>query len=86
MKTGWRVILIIVLVAIVFGGVCLGAGIMTGADMSRIYTVLDKEYNLTGIYQYITVDLPQALQQAGVIPQTDMTAQPDMAVQTDMVA
>lgn len=67
MKTGWRVILIIVLVAIVFGGVCLGAGIMTGAEMDRIYTVLDRQYNLTGLYKYITVDLPQAFRQAGII-------------------
>lgn len=67
MKTGWRIIIIIVLVAIVFGGVCLGAGIMTGAEMSRIYSVLDRQYNLTGLYKYVTVDLPQALQQAGLI-------------------
>lgn len=67
MKNGWRVVLIIVLVAILFGGVCLGVGIMTGSDMSRIYTVLDKQFNLTGMYQYITVDVPNAFRQAGLI-------------------
>ncbi len=67
MKSGWRIILAIVLAAILFGGVCLGVGIMTGADMGRIYTVLDKQFNLTGLYQYITVDIPTALQQAGLI-------------------
>ena len=67
MKSGWRIILAIVLVAILFGGVCLGVGIMTGADMSRIYTVLDKQFNLTGLYQYVTEEIPAALQQAGVI-------------------
>ena len=67
MKNGWRIILAIVLVAILFGGVCLGVGIMTGADMSRIYTVLDKQFNLTGMYEYITVDIPAAFQQAGLI-------------------
>ena len=67
MKSGWRIILAIVLVAILFGGVCLGVGIMTGADMSRIYTVLDKQFNLTGMYEYITVDVPNAFRQAGLI-------------------
>ena len=67
MKNGWRIVLVIVLVAILFGGICLGVGIMTGADMSRIYTVLDKQFNLTGLYQYITVDVPAALQQAGIL-------------------
>ncbi len=67
MKNGWRVILVIVLVAILFGGICLGVGLMTGADMSRIYTVLDKQFNLTGLYQYITVDVPAAFRQAGII-------------------
>ena len=67
MKNGWRIILAIVLVTILFGGVCLGVGIMTGADMSRIYTVLDKQFNLTGMYQYVTVDVPNAFRQAGLI-------------------
>ena len=67
MKKAWRVILVIVLAVIVFGGVCLGVGIMTGADVSRIYTVLDKQFNLTGLYQYFTTDVPAALQQAGLI-------------------
>ena len=67
MKNGWRIILAIVLVVILFGGVCLGVGIMTGSDMSRIYTVLDKQFNLTGMVQYITVDVSNAFRQAGLI-------------------
>ena len=67
MKNAWRVILIIVVVAIVFGGICLGVGIMTGAETDRIYTVLDKQLNLTGMVQYVTVDLPNAFRQAGII-------------------
>jgi len=67
MKSGWRVILAIVLVAILFGGVCLGVGIMTGADMSRIYTVLDKQFNLTAMYQW-GLDSFEAVQQALVMP------------------
>ena len=67
MKKGWRVILIIVLVVILLGGVCLGVGIMTGAEMDRIVTVLDKQFNLTAMIQYVTVDIPMAFQQAGLI-------------------
>ena len=67
MKNGWRIILAIVLVLILFGGVCLGVGVMTGADTGRIYTVLDKQFNLTGLYQYITADVPAAFRQAGLI-------------------
>ena len=37
MKKGWRVILGIVLVAVIFGGLCCGVGLLTGADSERIY-------------------------------------------------
>ena len=68
MKSTWRVILVIVLVAIIFGGICLCVGMMTGADMSRIYTMLDKQFNLTELYKYFTVDVPAAVQDAGLLP------------------
>ena len=49
MKKGWRVILGIVLVAIVVGGICIGVGLLTGADASRITQNLDEHYRL-GVY------------------------------------
>ena len=42
MKKGWRVILVIVLVAILLGAVCVGVGLMTGGDMPRILEAMDE--------------------------------------------
>lgn len=36
MKKVWRIILIIVAVAIAFSAVCVGVGLITGANMGRI--------------------------------------------------
>ena len=49
MKKGWKVVLIVMLIAVVLGGVCIGVGSMTGADMDRIYSVLDNRYSI-GMY------------------------------------
>ena len=47
MKKGWRVILGIVLVAVVFGGLCCGVGVLTGADVGRIMMNLEEQYHVT---------------------------------------
>ncbi len=52
MKKGWRLIVIIVLVAVLLGAVCIGVGMMTGADMERIYSVVDNRYHVTEYYEY----------------------------------
>lgn len=52
MKKGWKVIIIIVLVALLLGAVCVGVGIMTGADWARIYSVLDARYHITEYIDY----------------------------------
>ncbi|MEI3101613.1 MAG: hypothetical protein V8T45_07430 [Oscillospiraceae bacterium] len=31
MKSGWKIILLVVLIAILLGAVCMGVGMMTGA-------------------------------------------------------
>ena len=36
MKKAWRVILVIVVIAIAFGAVSAGVGVLTGADFERI--------------------------------------------------
>ena len=36
MKKAWRVILVIVVIAIAFGAVSAGVGVLTGADFDRI--------------------------------------------------
>ena len=46
MKKGWRVIIIIVLVAVLLGGVSLAVGFMTGAETTRIIDTLDARYNI----------------------------------------
>ena len=46
MKKGWRIILGIVLAAVLFGGLCCGVGILTGADSDRIILNLDEHYQL----------------------------------------
>ena len=46
MKKGWRVILGIVLVALIVGGICVGVGILTGADSARITQNLDEHFRL----------------------------------------
>ena len=46
MKKGWRVILGIVLVALIFGGLCCGVGLLTGADVDRIVMNLDEHYQV----------------------------------------
>ena len=66
MKKGWHIVLIVVLAALLLGLVCIGVGFITGADTSRIYSVLDDEYNLTLYQQYITEMLIPAFQEAGV--------------------
>lgn len=52
MKKGWRVVIVIVLICLLLGGVCIGVGLMTGADMERIYSVLDARYHITEYYEY----------------------------------
>ena len=46
MKKGWRIILGIVLVAVIFGGLCCGVGVLTGADRERIIMNLDEHYQV----------------------------------------
>ncbi len=50
MKKAWRIVLTIVLVAVLLGAVCVGVGLITGADSSRIYNELDERYNVTSYF------------------------------------
>lgn len=51
MKKGWKIVGILVLVVIILGAICVGAGLMTGAEFDRIYDVLDGRYGLTMLYK-----------------------------------
>ncbi len=63
MKNAWRIIIMVVMVAILLGGVSIAVGMMTGADFSRIYSVLDERYNITLYYDY----LPELISQVEAI-------------------
>ena len=52
MKSGWKIILLVVLIAILLGAVCMGVGMMTGADFTRIWSTLDDKYHVDMYYQY----------------------------------
>lgn len=52
MKSGWKIILLVVLIAILLGAVCMGVGKMTGADFTRIWATLDDKYHVEMYYQY----------------------------------
>ena len=65
MKKAWRIIILVVLVAVLLGAVCVGVGFLTGGDMSRIYTVLDNRYHLDAYVQYFR-QLYAAFLEAGV--------------------
>lgn len=52
MKSGWRIILIIVAIAILLGVLCIGVGTMTGADYTRIWATLDDRYHVDMYWQY----------------------------------
>lgn len=62
MSKVWRVIVSIVLIAVLFGTVCIGVGLLTGADISRIYTRVDRLYNVKMYYDWLTVDVFNWLQ------------------------
>ena len=52
MKSGWKIILIVVVIAILLGAICIGVGAMTGADFTRIWATLDNRSHVDMYYQY----------------------------------
>ena len=46
MKKGWKIVMAIFLIVVVIGIVGVGVGMLTGADYSRIYSVLDDQYHI----------------------------------------
>ncbi len=54
MKKAGRAVLTAVLVALLLGAVCVGVGLMTGADTMRVYSTLDERYNLSAYQEAYT--------------------------------
>ena len=46
MKTGWRIILTIVVLAILLGAICFGVGLLTGGNPDRVLQTLNSDYHL----------------------------------------
>ena len=53
MSKSWRVISLVVLIAILFGAVCVGVGLVTGGEWDRIYSTLDARYHLDMYIKYV---------------------------------
>ncbi len=68
MKSIWRVVAIVLVVAVVLGAVCAGVGILTGADTERITAVLEnkvaEKYNIDA-EAFIHEWIPEAAQTVG---------------------
>ena len=64
MKKGWRVIFGIVMVAVLFGVLCCGVGVLTGADFDRIVLNLDEHYH---VMNYLNTWTAYAKQMLGYI-------------------
>ena len=62
MRKGWRIILGIVLVAVIFGGLCCGVGILTGADFDRIILNLDEHFHVMTYIKHYSNYLLQLFQ------------------------
>ena len=53
MKKAWKFIGIVVSAAIIIGVLCMGVGLITGADLSRIFSLLDERYHIQMYYEYL---------------------------------
>lgn len=53
MSKSWRVISLVVLIAILLGAVCVGVGLVTGGEWDRIYSTLDARYHIDMYVEYV---------------------------------
>ena len=63
MKKGWKIIMTIFLIVVVIGVVSIGVGMLTGAEYTRIYSVLDDQYHIDMWINYFS-EVAAALQAA----------------------
>ena len=78
MSKSWRVISLVVLIAILFGAVCVGVGLVTGGEWDRIYSTLDARYHIDMYIDYIG-DVFTVLKDAWVSPAVTATPAPSAA-------
>ena len=75
MSRSWRVISLVVLIAILFGAVCVGVGLVTGGEWDRIYSSLDARYHIDMYVDYIG-QVFTVLRDAWVSPSAEVTPAP----------
>ncbi|MDO5445067.1 MAG: hypothetical protein Q4F31_05540 [Eubacteriales bacterium] len=46
MKKSWKIIGIVILTVFILGLICIGVGVLTGADYSRIFSVIDDKFQI----------------------------------------
>lgn len=78
MSKSWRVISLIVLIAILLGAVCVGVGLITGGDWDRIYTTLDARYHVDMYVDYVG-EVFTVLKDAWVNPPASPAVSPEAA-------
>lgn len=78
MSKSWRVISLVVLIAILLGAVCVGVGLVTGGEWDRIYSTLDARYHIDMYIDYIG-DVFTVLKDAWLSPTVSTTPAPSAA-------
>ncbi len=53
MIRGWKVVTAISFAAIMLGAVCIGVGILTGAEFDRVFTILDDRYQIVAYFNWL---------------------------------
>ena len=53
MMKSWKIVTAISFAAIVLGAVCIGVGLLTGAEFERIFTTLDQRYQITVYFNWL---------------------------------
>jgi len=51
MNKAWKIIAAIVIIALIFGALCVLVGSITGGDTQRIMDEFEKSYNLDGMFK-----------------------------------
>lgn len=53
MRKSWNFVMIIVLAFLILGAVCMGVGLLTGADFGRVFEVADHEYHVRELFSAV---------------------------------
>ena len=53
MMKSWKIVTAISFAAIVLVAVCIGVGLLTGAEFERIFTTLDQRYQITAYFNWL---------------------------------